>query len=386
MNRILIIAFNEKWVGISRLPYGLTQSGFETFALCPKDSYLAKTRYLKNAIHYPGIVYRFRLKLMYLWIIYSFFKFNPDLVIPGDEETIKALHRLANLTKSIPYFKKISILIRKSTSPENLDHITLNKSDFQKQCSEWGIRSPKNIIVKTINDALMAAKKIQYPLVLKHDVGAGGAGVVICQNEADLRKYFYQAPNFNFFKRMKYKIKQLIVISSTNQKEQISIQEFIEGPLGVTAFCSLNGKMLASNTMLTLKTNPEKTGPTCVAQGLNLPEMEDYVKIIAQKLHYTGFGGVDFIYQKDTNQAFIIEFNARPTPTCHLGEQAVANSLCQALFNGLNNIKITKNEFKNYFIAMFPAEKKRDPNSEYLTKGFHDMPIDDPELLAIFES
>ena len=94
---VLIIALNENWTGISRLPSGLSRAGFKVFALCPKKSLIAKTKYLANTILYPTFTYS-RSKLVFIWMIFAMLKFRPDVVLPGDEDAILAMQELARLT------------------------------------------------------------------------------------------------------------------------------------------------------------------------------------------------------------------------------------------------------------------------------------------------
>jgi hypothetical protein len=384
VKKILIVALNESWIGISRLPSGLDKAGFEVFAVCPKKSFLAQTKFLKKAILYPTITYS-RSKIIYLWIVAAIVYFKPDRIIPGDEDTILALYNLSNSLEKIPFFKKISKLIRRSLTPKEFDSIILCKSDFQDKCQEWGLRTPKNIILDNLEMALTSAAQMGYPVVLKYDSGYGGSGVFICQNDEDIKKYFPQMEKITIVEKFKKSIKDFLFVSIFNDENKISLQQYIEGFVGQSPFVSHNGEVFALNPMLKLKTFPGKTGPTSVTQGFENEDIENFVRTVAEKLSYNGFGSLEFMIDDITKQLFIIEMNPRPTPTCHLGSEHVPNDLCDMLYKGLNSIRREVKAFTPYTVALFPGEKKRDPNSPYLTETYHDVPLNDPNLLRAIE-
>lgn len=380
IKKILIIALNENWTGISRLPFGLERAGFDVFALCPKKSFLAKTRFLKDSILYPTFTYS-RSKIIYLWMIFGILFFDPDLIVPGDEDTILALQNLSFLLDKIPFiFSKLAELIRNSLPSQEFDSIVLAKSEFQKKCQEWGIRTPKNIVVSSEEMAVHEAFKMGYPVVLKYDSGYGGSGVFICQSEADVRKYFSARRKFGTI------LKKIFFVSIFTIDNNISLQEYIDGDIGQAPFCAYKGLVYATNPMLRLKTYPGKTGPASVSRGFENEDIDQFVKIAAQKLCYTGFGSLEYMVEKKTQKLFVIELNPRPTPTCHMSSDIVTNDLCEMFYKGINSLPREFKKFTPYVVAMFPGEKRRDPHSPYLTENYHDIPLNDPELLKLIES
>lgn len=384
VNRILIIALDTHWAGISRLPYGLNRAGFSVFALCPKKSFIAHTRYLEDSILYPTFTYS-RAKFIYLWILFAIFYFKPQFIIPGDEDAVVALQNLANLLEKIPYLNKIAKLIRNSLPPKSFDSVVLNKAEFQKACLTIGVRVPKNKDIYSLDDALIEATQMGYPIVLKKDAGYGGGGVFICQNEKDLRTHLDFALHTSFISKIKNSIRDLFFISIFTGKKNISLQQYIEGRVGLAPFCAKDGNLYAQNPMLKFKTHPGKTGPTSVALGFFNSRINQYVEIVVKNFQYTGFGSLDFIVD-DKEDVYVIELNPRPVPTCHFGKNIVANDLCETLYKGLNSRPIDLKAYRPFTVALFPNEKKRDPNSPYLTDVYHDIPVDDPDLVRVLES
>jgi hypothetical protein len=385
VKKVLIVALNENWTGISRLPSGLDRAGFDVYAICPKKSFLAHTKFLKKAVLYPTFTYS-RSKLIYLWIVAGILYFKPDLLIPGDEDTILALQNLSNSLEKNPFFGKISILIRKSLTPKSFDSIVLSKSDFQEKCREWGLRTPRNLVLDNVEMALVSAREMGYPVVLKHDSGYGGSGVFICQTETDIKNHFDIIQKESVLKKIRVILKNTFFISIFNNDSKISLQQYIDGRVGQSPFCAESGVVFGFNPMLRLHTYPGKTGPASVSQGFENPDIEYFVKTVAKKLNYTGFGSLEYMIDEKTKQLFIIELNPRPTPTCHISSQYVTNDLCDVFYKGLNSIFLEdRKTFVPYTVAMFPGEKKRDPYSPYLTENYHDIPLNDPLLLKALE-
>jgi len=82
-------------------------------------------------------------------------------------------------------------------------------------------------------------------------------------------------------------------------------------------------------------------------------------------------------------QAWLIECNPRPTPIAHLGARA-GEDLCLALHHRLVSASMlprTTDIPIEFVVAHFPQESWRDPNSPYFASAFHDVPVDDLELL-----
>jgi hypothetical protein len=383
--KVLIVALNEKWTGISRLPSGLTRVGFETYAVCPKNSFLAKTKFLKGTVLFPTFTYA-RSKIVYLWIIYSLFKIRPDLIIPGDEDTILALQNINKLLDKVPLLNAVSRIISDSMSPKKFDKLIMSKSAFQKKCNEWGILAPKNIFVHSSEEALKAAEEIGFPIVIKKDSGYGGSGVFICENRNEMLLNLKLIENVKLLDVVKSYLKRLFFVSVVNNEGGMSIQQFIKGTSGLTPFCAEGGTVYGYNQMLRLRTYPGKTGPASVSEGYYDEEIEKSVRKIASELSFTGFASFEFIVEEKSKKAFAVEFNARPTPSCHMDSTAVVNDLCECFYNGLNRRPIEKKAFRSYTIAMYPGEKRRDPNSPFLNSAFHDVPLQDPNLLAAIEA
>ncbi|WP_413580668.1 ATP-grasp domain-containing protein [Bdellovibrio sp. HCB288] len=383
--KVLIVALAKDWTGISRLPSGLSRAGFEVVALCPAGSYLSKTKYLSQVMTYPTFTYT-RSKLVYGWILAAMMRFKADIVVPGDEDALLALQSLANSLSKIPGFSSYAKQLRRFMAPAEFDQVVLNKSRFVEHCREWGVRVPKNTRVESLEMALREVPSFGYPVVLKFDFGYGASGVTICHSENDLRKGFAKHSTAGFSTKLKSAIKRMLFVVQEADQAGISLQQYITGQVGLVPFVANQGQVFAINPMVKVKTYPGETGPSSVVKGIDNAEIRNAVTTAAAKLNYSGFGALDFIIDQKTQDAYVIEMNPRPVPSSHFGGDMCAEDLCVSLFAALNDQgPKAAPSFKPFLVALFPNEKRRDSKSPYLTEAYHDVPVEDAELLAALD-
>ena len=66
-------------------------------------------------------------------------------------------------------------------------NITEDRDLFVKKLSEIEIKTPVSQAVETMDDAIAAANRIGYPIMIRSAYALGGMGSGICQNETELR-------------------------------------------------------------------------------------------------------------------------------------------------------------------------------------------------------
>lgn len=380
--KVLIVSMAEFWPGISRLPKSLTEAGFEVFSLCPRTSYIARTRYISNRWVYPVFTYT-RSKLFYVLLLIAILFFGPDLIIPGDEEAVFGLQQMAFLCESIPGFGFLGRLIRKSTVPKDKGRVLFSKSEFMKLCQRMGIPTPRTRVIKVISDLNGFVNEVGFPLVLKSDFGYGASGVRICSSLIEAERAFHDLTKDSFSRKLKSLLRHLFLITPEHERT-VSGQQYIEGCVGMSPFSALNGKILAMNPMLKKETFPGKTGPSSVVTHFENSQICEFSKQLVSELGYTGFGSFDFILDQN-GKIFIIEMNPRPVPVSHFTAEQAGVSLSIEFYKATQeNHQIdaqTAVSHQDYTIALFPNEERRDPKSAYLGHGTYDIPTDDPGLV-----
>ncbi len=74
------------------------------------------------------------------------------------------------------------------TSPDSID-LAEDRERFQKMLQELNLKQPDNRTASNIDDAVIGAEEVGYPLVVRPSYVLGGRGMEIVYNEVDLRKY-----------------------------------------------------------------------------------------------------------------------------------------------------------------------------------------------------
>ena len=121
-----------------------------------------------------------------------------------------------------------------------------------------------------------------------------------------------------------------------------------------------------------------------VVQVLKNNEIEDAIRLLARKLQLSGFHGLDFVLEQDTDAAYLIELNPRATQLGHLNLSAhgdLAGVMARKLKNEAPDNIASENQIQNTAIAFFPNAFMSNPGSAYLHQGYHDVPWDEPALV-----
>jgi hypothetical protein len=93
--------------------------------------------------------------------------------------------------------------------------------------------------------------------------------------------------------------------------------------------------------------------------------------------------GFDFMLEGHTENAYLIEINPRTTQVGHLALGA-GHNLPAALYSALSGdgVPATPKVTEKDTIVLFPQEWMRDPTSEFLQSGYHDVPWEEPALVS----
>jgi carbamoyl-phosphate synthase large subunit len=78
------------------------------------------------------------------------------------------------------------------TSPDSID-LAEDRERFQKLVDELGLRQPPNAVATSLKEALAAAAKVGYPLVVRPSYVLGGRAMEIVHDDEDLQRYMTEA-------------------------------------------------------------------------------------------------------------------------------------------------------------------------------------------------
>ncbi|MBI2133116.1 carbamoyl-phosphate synthase (glutamine-hydrolyzing) large subunit [Candidatus Woesearchaeota archaeon] len=83
-------------------------------------------------------------------------------------------------------------------TPVETINATEDRELFVRKLNEISLKTPKSFAVKSVQNAIIAASKIGYPLIIRSAYALGGLGSAICRNDDELeeasRKAFASAP------------------------------------------------------------------------------------------------------------------------------------------------------------------------------------------------
>ncbi|HZQ41290.1 MAG TPA: hypothetical protein VFA87_10860 [Rhizomicrobium sp.] len=252
--------------------------------------------------------------------------------------------------------------------------------DFLRRAAEAGANVAATEEIGSEDDLEPAIAKLGLPLVLKLDHSWGGEGVLIAESRQEAVKAFRrlgrQSRFRNIFRALRGRGAHFLTQALYPVSPRISAQHFISGMAATSSVACWRGKVVASHHFdVRVSTTP--TSPASVIAVSDCRQMEAAAETVARAFHLSGLFGLDYIRDR-SGQVHLLEMNRRATPTMHLAlEQDLTASLLRAAgFAASFRPPVTDKKL----IALFPREWMRDPASPWLSRSYHDVPWDDPEV------
>jgi ATP-grasp domain len=304
---------------------------------------------------------------------------QPTLIVPCDDIAVWQLHALhaseADLRR----------LIELSLGAAEAYPAIRQRGELLQIAQSLGIRVP---LTRTINSAEeLKDWKFDKPAVLKLDGTWGGEGVTIVRSLTEASQSFHSAPKtMNAWMAWKRFLinRHFFALWAWQRRaaSKMTIQEFIPGRPATTMFACWRGEVLASSTVKVLVSSGP-TGVANVVQVLKNDEIEEAVRLLARELQLSGFHGLDFVIEQDTDAAYLLELNPRATQLGHLNLSEhgdLAGVMAGKLRNELPDGIAPESQIQSA-IAFFPYAYKSNPGSVNLHQGYHDVPWDEPALV-----
>lgn len=358
--RVMVVLFSPNWLGAARLPAVLTQAGFSVASYCHPESYLSKTRYNEYAFTAPITGSAFPN------LVASVRQYQPVLLIPACELAVRFFHNIIDADANGQVDKRFADvvdLVGRSLGEPAFHRAMLSKIETNALAEELGLRVPKQVLVDRQDHVTEFGDEYGYPLVLKGEHGHAGNAVRICATAAEA----------------------VAAYRDLGEGQRILAQQYIHGTVAMQSSVAEAGQLLETATLLKYLTHPAPMGPSSVLRFADNPEAEQAARALLSRSGSSGFSSADFIIEHETNAAYFIELNPRPTPPCTVA-RLFGRDLCRALWCQLSGVAYERQVQADYpeTVALFPNEWLRDPHSRYLTHGHHDVPWDDPALLKAY--
>ena len=314
---------------------------------------------------------------------------RPDLIIPCDDLATQHLHDLYHRAlRSGHAGEPFRALIERSLGAPASFSFVYARTAFIEMAQEENIRVPSTEVIKHNADLSDCISRLGFPLVLKADGSSGGDGVRIAHNleEAENGLRTLAAPPLLARALKRALIDQdmtLVWRSLLRRRYVVNGQAWVMGREATSAVACWNGAVLASVQFEVLN-KQDAGGPSTVLRCIDNAEMSAAAVKMVKRLALSGLNGFDFMLETDTGHAYLIEINPRATQVGHL-TLGPGHDIPAAITEAISGEsiqpapKVTQNEI----IALFPQEWIRNPESEYLRSGYHDVPWEEPELVRV---
>ncbi len=377
----VLLAATDRWYPTARLGMALASAGCIVDALCPSSHPLGITNVVRRSYQYNG-----------LFPLTSFARAirtaQPDLVIPADDLATWHLQDLyqAQLSNGKSGNALCQLIERSLGSAESFK-VVRARNAFMELAEQTEIRVPHTAVIKDRNDLHDWISRTGFPVVLKANGTSGGDGVKVVRTVEEAERAFLKLQSPPLLARA---IKRTLVDrdltliwpSLTRCRRTVNAQTFVAGFEATSAIACWKGKVLASLHFEVVR-KVGTTGHATVVRQIEHPEMIAAVENIARSLRLSGLHGLDFMLESETGKAYLIEINPRTTQVGHLtlgpGRDLPAAIYAAATGKSAQPApKITENGT----IALFPQEWKRDPNSPFLESAYHDVPWQEPAMVA----
>jgi hypothetical protein len=311
---------------------------------------------------------------------------KPDLVLPGDDLATSHLHELYRRCERFSESATLASLIERSLGAPASFPVIDSRAAFMELAREEEIRVPEAEILKTHADLENWVEDAGLPTVLKADGTSGGEGVRVVRTMAEAQSAFRKLQSPPLIARALKRAlldqdRTLIWPALCRHRPVVSAQTFVAGHEATSTIVCWNGAVLASLHFEVLR-KCNAAGHATVVRLIENAEMSTAIAKIARRMKLSGVCGFDFMLESSTGSAYLIEMNPRATQVGHLALGA-GRDLPAALYGAISGhpIRVAAPITERDTIALFPHEWARDPQSQFLRTGYHDVPWDTPELI-----
>jgi hypothetical protein len=360
------------WPLSARIASAFLRQGCRVAAICPPGHPLRFVRGIEPVLLYKGLDSIGSLKRAIVQV-------QPELIVPCDDGVVWQLHAIH------AEHAELRSLIERSLGASESYATIRSRGGMLKVAQELGIRVPRTVTVATEADVKASWKG--EPAVLKLDGTWGGSGVVIARSLAEALAAFQKLSQpvgaSVAWKRWLINHEPIALWSwKKHDPASITMQEFIAGRPANTMFACWQGEVLGIVSVEVI-TAQGLTGAATVVRLIQNKEIEEAARKLAKKFHLNGFHGLDFVMDESNGAAYLIELNPRTTQLGHLRLPGQGD-LASAISAKLNAEPVAQADdlasVEGETIAFFPQALQWNPNSPYLTSGYHDVPHDEPSL------
>ena len=186
------------------------------------------------------------------------------------------------------------------TSPASIEAAE-DRKFFQELADKIGVLQPPNETVVNVDEAVAAAAKVGYPVLVRPSFVLGGRGMVIAYNEKFLRKYMSEAVD-------------------VSDERPVLIDRFLDDAVEVDVDCISDGETSVIGAVME---HIEQAGvhsgdsacciPPITLSDKVLDTIREYTYAFAKELNVCGLMNVQYAIQNET--VYVLEVNPRASRT-----------------------------------------------------------------------
>jgi len=191
---------------------------------------------------------------------------------------------------------------------------TEDRDLFVKKLNERQLKTPVSQAVETMDDALAAARKIGFPIMIRSAYALGGLGSGICTDEQEFRTLAEQAFSFS---------KQILVEESLKGWKEIEFEVIRDK----NDHCFTVANMENVDPLGIHTGESIVVAPTCSLNQQEIDLLVDLSKKCVRHLGIVGECNIQFAFNAETDDYRIIEVNARLSRSSALASKATGYPL-----------------------------------------------------------
>jgi biotin carboxylase len=222
-------------------------------------------------------------------------------------ETIIALLKKEKYDYYFPSFEELFLMcsyrdvilsLTNSVIPEKTDLISLHdKGELRKTANRSDSYYPETFIPESYDDFIKEMKNFETPLYIKIRQSRNSTGLRLVNSLLELRKMFDDVISRNELKDNELPIIQRKIIG----------KEISYGAL------AQNGRIIGESQHIGIRSIPRSGGTTTTRESCFCEKCSKAARKFIKNIKWSGFISIDFIIENDTDKAYIIDVNPRPS-------------------------------------------------------------------------
>ncbi|SHF12477.1 carbamoyl-phosphate synthase large subunit [Microbulbifer donghaiensis] len=229
------------------------------------------------------------------------------------------------------------------TTPEQIDRAE-DRERFQQMIMRLGLKQPRNAIVRSVSEAVLAAKDVGYPLVVRPSYVLGGRAMEIVYKEDELLNY----------------MKEAVQVSD---EAPVLLDHFLNAAIEVDIDAVSDGKDVVIGAIMQ---HIEQCGvhsgdSACSLPPYSLPsdvqdKMREQVKAMARELGVVGLMNTQLAYQD--GEIYVIEVNPRASRTVPFVSKCIGTSLAKIAARCQAGISLAEQGFTEEIVPDYFSVKE----------------------------